>query len=212
MKVLFKSSDYEDLQAVSVENALWQLQSNYCEPAFTAEEREFIAKHANDSLFSLLGESAAQKLAGAYLSDLAAHAIQDADDGGVRGFPCNDVDVQGMVTDEFICGNRDPEKLKEFARELKESAFQDAAFLLKDAGILGETISMEMLKKVPINKMGSANIAFGIMANEPFTTMYAGIYSDMDYGGYMKCWPEEGELEKILEEPELYSVAEVVFK
>lgn len=211
MKVLFKSADYGAIEEVSVADALWKVQANHCEPSFTQKEKAFLTEHADKPVFSLLDATAARKLAGSYLSDLAVSAITDADDGCVRGFSDSDIEVRRIATDEFVWGASEPKKLASFARNLKRSAKGDAIFLLRNAGLFNNSINAQMLER-PVNEVRSASDAFAIMANEPLPTMYAGIYSSFEFGGYMKCWPDENELQKILDNPEEYAVVEVIFK
>lgn len=212
MKVLFKVADYcVDIQDVTVKVALWDTSARCCEPAFTPAEQAYIDEHKDDALLSLLNEKAARKLLGAFLSDTAAYALTDSDEGGVRGFCCDDIEVRSIPSEDFICGISEPEKLKEFAKELKKYASEDAVSLLKNAGVYGKTVNEQMLAS-PVNVMGGVSQAFAIMANEPAVTMYAAVFSDWDFGGYIKCWPDDEELNTILTNPSDYAVAEVVFK
>lgn len=211
MKVLFKLNEYTDIQAVPVKVAMWEVDAHCCTPAFTPDEQAYIDAHADDVLLSLSNEDAAKKLLGAFLMDSAALALTDCDEGGVRGFASNDIEVRRVPGGDFICGASEPEKLKEFAVNLRKSAKEDAAAMLKTAGVYDKVVDEQMLES-PVNVMGDASQAFAIMANEPAITMYAGIYSDWIFGGYMKCWPDDEELSEILANPSNYAVAEVTFK
>ena len=210
MKVLFKMSDYTE-EELSVQKALTELIETTRMSCPQFEDREFLYEHRNDMLLDVLENASGKTLAGSYLSDLAAYVLRNEDDGSIRGFSSDDIEVRPIATNEFIWGAHEPEKLKEFAQKLKLSAKEDALFLLKNADVLGRTIDEQMLEH-PVNEMGNISQAFAIMANEPVITMYAGIFSDWDFGGYMKCWPDDTELSKILANPRDYAVAEVVFK
>lgn len=210
MKVLFKISDYVE-EEVLVEQAIDELLESTRISCLQFENDPFISEHQKDSLGEILENAAGKTLTGTYLSNLAAYVLCDDEKGDVRGFSSRDIEVRPIVTNEFILGSCEPEKLKGFANGLKNCATEDALFLLKQAGACGQTINAQMLKR-PTNEMGNISQAFAIMANEPTISMYAGIFSDWDFGGYMKCWPDDTELTKILANPSDYAVAEVVFK
>lgn len=210
MKVLFKIDGYTDIQAVPVKMAMWEVNAHYCEPAFTPDEQAYIDAHANDILLTLRSEKAAKKLLGAFLSDTAA-LVMTNDEGGVRGFASDDIEVRRVIDGDYICGTTDPEKLKEFAANLRKYAKEDVAAMLKTARVYGKVVDEQMLE-FPANIMGNVSQAFAIMANEPATTMYAGVFSDWMFGGYVKCWPDDAELSEILASPSDYAVAEVTFK
>lgn len=199
MKVLFKISDYVE-EKLLVGEALTKLTGAARMSCPQFENEHFLSEHQNDRLTEVLENASGKTLAGTYLSDLAAYVLRSGD-----------IEVRPIVTNEFIWGAYEPEKLKRFAQGLKKSAKEDALLLLKNAGVFGQTIDAQMLEH-SINKMGNVSQAFAIMANEPVISMYAGIFSDWDFGGYMKCWPDDAELSKILENPSDYAVAEVVFK
>lgn len=210
MKVLFKVSDYSE-EELSVQKALTELIETTRMSCPQFEDRQFLYEHRNDNLLNVLENASGKTLAGSYLSNLAAYALRNDDDGSVNGFSSGDIEVRPIATNEFIWGAYEPEKLKEFAQKLKSFAKEDALFLLKNAGVFGRAIDEQMLER-PVNEMGNISQAFAIMANEPVISMYAGIFSDWDFGGYMKCWPDDAELSKILENPGDYAVAEVIFK
>ena len=171
MKVLFKMSDYTE-EELSVQKALTELIETTRMSCPQFEDREFLYEHRNDMLLDVLENASGKTLAGSYLSDLAAYVLRNEDDGSIRGFSSDDIEVRPIATNEFIWGAHEPEKLKEFAQKLKLSAKEDALFLLKNADVLGRTIDEQMLER-PVNEMGNISQAFAIMANEPVITMYA---------------------------------------
>lgn len=213
MKVLFKIDDYCDIATVSINDAIQELDAFSESPCveYDSGEKDFLEMRLDGLLVSLGENSAVKKLAGAYLSNAVANLMYNEDEGRVNGFAGDDVDVRAIATEEYIFGCQNPAKLKEFATKLRTYAKDDARGILKRAGFIGKTIDEEMLDSSE-NIMTSVSQAFTIMANEPTTTMYAGYYADWDIGSFLKCWPSEEELQKIMENPELYAVAEVVFK
>ena len=212
MNVLFKANDYAKLEEMTVGEVYYNvLMARAVSLHLTDNDEQFISEHQDANITSFPDNNTVKTLVGTFLSLLGEYAVRGDEGEGVRGFAANDIEVRALTTKEYILGVTNPGELIRFARGLQQSAKQDALIMLKNADVLNAVVNEEMLT-LPVNKMGQASQAFAIVANEPCVTMTEAIYSDFTYGGYMKCWPDEKELNAIASNPQEYAVAEIVFR
>lgn len=211
MKVLFKVSNYTELEGKTIGEIYDELMAESTPLYLSDSGEQFLAEHRDAAITAFPYTEAVKTTVGTFLSSLGEYAVRGDEGEGVRGFTANDIEVRALTTKEYILGAANPEELVRFARGLQQSAKLDALYMLKNANVLNTVVNEKMLT-LPVNTMGCASQAFAIMANEPCITMAQAIYSDFEYGGYMKCWPDEKELDAIISNPQAYAVAEIVFK
>ena len=91
---------------------------------------------------------------------------------------------------------------------LRKSAKNQAEEVLKEAGLWGKTIDKEMVGGY-IPQMDKVRQAFTVLSNKPIAWVSGGFLDESDK--YVRCWPQEKQLQLILDEPEMYAIADVEF-
>ena len=213
MKLLFRVADYVNLSIYTVKDARRAIRIMQCTqskevPDFVDDNKyEFLAKHANDILLNISGFQFSEKLIGTCISNLAVFAYEEkgSDRTVFKDAYCK---VFSNVTENYVVGCKSPEKIKEFALGLRKSAKNQAEEVLKEAGLWGKTIDKEMVGGY-IPQMDKVRQAFTVLSNKPIAWVSGGFLDESDK--YVRCWPQEKQLQLLLDEPEMYAIADVEF-
>lgn len=228
MLVLFKYNAHYDAEEYSVNDAICLLSmEDHSIGRTTFDDYDFLEKHVYDPLLPLYLQSdnpAIKKLVGTWFSNMAAHTMSNDSlmtarsdiptlrgIRGIQGYNGKEKCVQFLITSNVILGAKEPEKLTHFAINLHRSAKLHAAKLLASVDALGEKIDEQMLDSSE-DQMETMSRAFAILANIPMASMEQ-VYLENDINcNFVNCWPDQEDLDEILEHPENFAVAQVNIK
>lgn len=228
MLVLFKYNGRYEAEEYSVNDVLCLLSMEDRDIGRAAfGDYDLLEKHIHDPLLPLYLQSdnpAIKKLVGTWFSNIVAHTMSNdslmADQfgitslrgiQGIQGYTGKEKCVQFLITSNVILGAKEPEKLTNFAIDLHRSAKLHAANLLASVGALNKRIDEQMLASTT-DQMEVASQAFAILANIPRADMEQVYLEDDINCNFVNCWPDQDNLNEILEYPENYAIAQVNIK